>query len=136
MNTPIIIARARINIRNAFTTALAVAVTSLGLLTASHAADDLAGMEPAKMVVQYGDLNLANPSAVQRLYHRIVVAAQQVCDDHTGPRPLEEGIRARSCMDQSIRRAVAAVNHPSLTALYAAKNGQSPARSVVLANRR
>jgi UrcA family protein len=124
----------RTNARNAFAAALTAAC--LGLAAAvSHAADTSPGVEPAKKVVQYGDLNLSNPAGIERLYQRIVFAAQQVCDDRTGPRPLEEQIRTKICINQSVERAITAVNQPALTMLYAAKTGRAPAPSAVLANR-
>ncbi len=77
-------------------------------------------------MVQYGDLNLANPQAIQLLYQRIVAAANKVCDsrDH---RSLQAFAHDRNCKERSIASAVAAVGRPELTALYAAKtSGQSP----------
>jgi len=127
-------ARKRIDIRSAFTAAVAAAC--LGMMTTmSHAADGLPVNEPAKKVVQFGDLNLSSATAVQQLYHRIVSAAQQVCGDHAGPRPLQEQVRARICVDQSINRAVTAVDHPVLTRLYASKSRRSLTPSAVLASR-
>jgi UrcA family protein len=124
----------RINVRNAFTATIVAACLGL-TATVSHAADGVAGFEPAKKIVQYGDLNLSNATAVQHLYQRIVSAAQQVCDDRTGPRPLEEQVRTRICIAQSVERAVTAVNHPALTMLYGEKTGRTSMPSASLANR-
>jgi UrcA family protein len=128
------IAIPRIEVCNVFTAALAAAC--LGLMApVSQAADNAPVIEPAKKIVQYGDLNLSNAAAVQRLYQRIVSAARQVCDERTGPRPIEEQVRTRICIAQSTERAVIAVNNPTLTTLYAEKTGRAATPSVVLANR-
>lgn len=135
MNTTNMNARKRIDVRSAFTAAFAAACLSMAA-TVCHATDGLPGNEPAKKVVQYGDLNLSNATAVQRLYHRIVSAAQEVCGDRQDRRSLQEQVRARICVEHSIERAVTAVNHPALTTLYAAKTGRSMPPSTALANRR
>jgi UrcA family protein len=133
MNTMNTSSRALIVVRTAVTAALAVA--GLGLATMSHAADAASGLEPARKVVQYGDLNLSNKAAVEHLYSRIVSAAQLVCKDHTGPRLPEEQARTRICIDQSVERAVNQVNVPTLTAFHAAKSGAAPAATVMASNR-
>jgi len=119
---------------NAFVAAISTACLAL-MATVSQAADNAPGIEPAKKVVQYGDLNLSNGAAVQKLYQRIVFAARQVCDDRSGPRPIEEQVRARFCIAQSVERAVASVNRPALTMLYAEKSGRTSTPSAILANR-
>ncbi|HEY0801584.1 MAG TPA: UrcA family protein [Steroidobacteraceae bacterium] len=100
------------------------ATACMGLISAnSRAADEAPGYEPPKKVVQYGDLNLANSQGVERLYRRIAAAAQQVCGNGE-TRSLNEKAYVWICTEQSIRRAVAAVDHPALTALYAKKTGR------------
>jgi UrcA family protein len=98
--------------------------------TAVQAAEKSTGSEPVT-TVQFGDLNLANPQGVERLYRRIVAAAQQVCDTGQGP-SLQAKSLEWTCTKQSIARAVAAVGRPALTALHAAKTGQ-PGGAVKLA---
>ena len=123
-----------IDVRKAFSAALAAACLGL-MASVSQAADRASAIEPAKQVVQYGDLNLSNTAAVQRLYQRILSAARQVCDDRSGPRPIEDQIRTKICIAQSVDRAVTAVNQPALAMLYAQKTGRTPTPSAVLANR-
>jgi UrcA family protein len=130
MNTNSSTVRALTVVRATFAATLLVA--GLGLTSVSQAAD--AGVQPAAKVVQFGDLNLSNKSAVEHLYRRIVTAAQLVCKDHAGPRLPEDQARTRICVDQSVERAVNQVNYPTLTALYAAKNGSS-APAVMASNR-
>lgn len=98
--------------------------------TAVQAAEKPGDSEPVT-TVQFGDLNLANPQGVERLYQRIVAAAQQVCDTRQG-RSLEAQALDSICTKQSIAHAVAAVGRPALTALHAAKTGQ-PGSAVKLA---
>jgi UrcA family protein len=98
------------------TMCLAVAATTV------RAADVSSDSVPMKTVT-YGDLNLANPQGVERLYRRIVGAAQQVCNALNG-RSFEEKQQFSICTSQSIARAVAAVDQPALTALQAIKTGQ------------
>lgn len=112
----------RIDVRSAVLAIFATAC--LGLIsTNSRAADEMPGYEPAKKVVQYGDLNLANSQGVEQLYRRIVGAAKQVCPNGE-TRSLQAQTQFRICTQQSIARAVAAVAHPALTALYAQKTGR------------
>jgi len=124
---------ARIDVRSAVFATFAAAC--LGLIsTNSRAADEMPGYEPPKTVVQYGDLNLASSKGVERLYQRIVAAANQVCD--TGDtRSLQSKALFRICTEQSIGRAVAAVGHPALTAFYAQKTGR-PVNLVAQASKR
>jgi UrcA family protein len=98
--------------------AACLAVTSTGVQAAEKSRD----AEPGK-AVQYGDLNLASSQGVERLYQRIVAAAQQVCDTRQG-RSLQAQALDSICTKQSIARAVAVVGQPSLKALHAAKTGQ------------
>jgi len=78
---------------------------------------------PRKITVQYADLNLSSAQGVERLYFRITAAASQVCAV-SGSRLLQHWLQARICTNQSIERAVAAVDLPALTALHTAKTGQ------------
>jgi len=122
MNTTNTSARNLIDVRCLVLATLAtacLAVTS----PVVHAADESPGSEPMKRTVTYGDLNLANPQGVEQLYRRIVGAARQVCGALDG-RSLQEKAQFSICTKQSIARAVAAVDQPSLTALHAVKTGQ------------
>jgi UrcA family protein len=98
------------------TMCLAVAATTV------RAADVSSDSVPMKTVT-YGDLNLTNPQGIERLYRRLVAAAQQVCHALNG-RSFEEKQQFSICTSQSIARAVAAVDQPALTALQATKTGQ------------
>lgn len=112
---------------------LAFACLSLGTAI-SQAADGAASQEFRTIVVQYEDLNIANPKGMQLLYQRIVAAANQVCDsgDH---RSVQAFARDRHCKELSIAHAVEAVNRPELTALHAAKTRRPIADSGRLVHR-
>lgn len=127
MNTSKTIARNRI--------ALASAVIWLSLTaTLAHAADAPPASEFKSKVVQFGDLNLSSPTAVAQLYHRLVSAAQRVCDLEEHPRAVADQVRARFCVAQSVERAVTTINQPALSAFYSAKSGRPG--TVILADRR
>jgi len=69
-------------------------------------------------IVRYADLDLSRPQDVVRLYQRITLAADQLC----GPRALT-GAYAKSaaylsCYSDAISKAIARVNHASLTSYY------------------
>ena len=113
----------RTDARSLFLAALAMACLA-ATSTIVHAADQSSDFEAMKKTVTYGDLNLANSQGVERLYWRIVAAAQQVCGSLDG-RSLERKIQFSICTKQSIARAVAAVGQPALAALHAAKTGQA-----------
>ena len=100
----------------------------------SRAADVVPGYEPTAKMVQYGDLNLATTQGVERLYQRIVGAANQVCDGH-GDRSLKNAAHVQMCISESIRHAVVTAGVPQLSALYASKIGQPKKGSTALAQR-
>jgi UrcA family protein len=129
MNTANTTARNCFDARQFVLATLAAACMAVGS-TAVQAAEKSSESEPVK-TVPFGDLNLANPQGVERLYRRIVAAAQQVCDTREG-RSLQAQSQEWICNKQSIARAVVAVGRPALTALHAAKTGQ-PGGAVKLA---
>jgi UrcA family protein len=122
MNTTNITARTNFNARRLVLATLAASCLAAAS-TVAHAAEQSRGSEAAMKTVQYGDLNLAKPEGVARLYRRIVAAAQQVCDSRQG-RSLQAQAQDSICTKESIARAVAAVDQPTLTALHAVKTGQ------------
>jgi UrcA family protein len=113
---------ARKHSRSYFLTGLTAACLALAATGARAQDQGAPGTEPTRMVVHYGELNLANPRAVEELYQRIAAAAHQVCDSRE--RSLQAQARDGICNKQSIARAVAVVNQPTLTAFYAQKTGQ------------
>jgi UrcA family protein len=82
-----------------------------------------ANAEPPKRVVKFADLDLTRTTGAAALYARLRSAARLVCEP-TGERSLQSIVLMRRCVEQSIERAVAAVNAPALTDYYLAKTGQ------------
>src|SRR5215469_7549586 len=72
--------------------------------TTGNAAEPNQGFEPAKKVVDYGDLNFANPQAVHILYDRIEAAASQVCSVANQKSPSALSI-FKACERQSVAKA-------------------------------
>jgi UrcA family protein len=95
---------------------LCVAGAFLGLqATAAPAGDSL----PSEKV-SYADLDISTRAGAQVLYHRIVVAAHQVCDS-PGTRDLLLLEMERKCDDQAIDNAVKRVNSPALSQVRSAR---------------
>jgi UrcA family protein len=92
---------------------------SLMASTALYAADMSRDETQHSVRVRYTDLNLQRHSDVARLYRRLNIAAQSVC----GPRDFG-GYRAPgydSCIANTVRQAVAAVDSAALTEFYEGK---------------
>lgn len=73
----------------------------------------------SKIIVYYGDLNLADDRGAGSLLHRIMSAARQACGDATGEKAqLHDLARARQCRAASVQEAITLVNHPIVAAAY------------------
>lgn len=86
---------------------------------AAGTASDLT--ETHSKVVQYGDLNLANPQGAASLYTRIVAAAHEVCD-FPGDRSLQSQMIAKNCVHNAVADTVTRLGRSQLIAIYNAKN--------------
>jgi UrcA family protein len=69
--------------------------------------------EPPSMKVHYADLDLESAQGVATLYHRITVAASEVCPQ-VDPRVLHTIRPAHVCQQAAIARAVASIGNPML----------------------
>lgn len=76
------------------------------------------GIEASRTIVNFADLNIDTPQGASALYGRIRHAAQGVCGDPQSPGSRMTSPAWRSCVAQSIDRAVAAVDRPALTAYH------------------
>ena len=74
-------------------------------------------------VVGFADLDLTRPAGAHELYRRIEHAARDVCDPYASGRYVLS-MPYRDCKNQAIRRAVADVDAPLLTARYQALTGR------------
>jgi len=103
---------------------IAAAVALFAALTAGAAGAHAA--EVPQVHVKYGDLNLATAAGATVLHQRIRGAADLVCGV-ADARELGRVAQAKACAVHTVAEAVAAVNAPALTAVYAAKMGGTPA---------
>jgi UrcA family protein len=77
---------------------------------------------PPSKTVRFADLNIQNPEGAKVLYHRIRVAAAEVCHASAGTDPiLNRG--ETGCINQAVDNAVRKVNAPYLTALRFGSSG-------------
>lgn len=101
----------------------------LGALTSCSGvakADD--ATTPPQVAVRFAHVDLSQSAGVVRLYGRLKEAAEAVCDDYTdgsggGPLPLQ--MRYKVCWQAALAAAVAKVNEPALSAVFAARQGMS-----------
>lgn len=73
--------------------------------------------------VTYIDLDLTRTEGAATFYNRIGSAAEQVCAPLAGRSP-REFRQWRTCLDQTIARAVVAMNNHALTTYHLAKRGK------------
>ena len=71
-----------------------------------------------QVTVHFGDLNLDQPAGAAALYRRIRNAAEHVCGAPQKPGTNIPSLSWRSCVADSIKRSVIAVDRPALTAYY------------------
>lgn len=78
-----------------------------------------------RLTVNYSDLNLRTEKGAATLVTRISRAAKQACGDRAmvGPGSFEKRERRAACIREAEETAVAAVDHPTVTAVYAQKRG-------------
>jgi UrcA family protein len=74
--------------------------------------------KPAGLRVEYADLNLNSEAGAEVMLRRLNRAAASVCGDSYGRRPIEAREAVRACMSDAVERAVSALDHPTVTALY------------------
>ena len=113
--------------------ALAVLVNAVAAVSLAGTPDTM--LSQRSLTVRYGDLSLDRPADVTQLYHRIRIAAENVC----GPRELSgspfELPGYRACFDLAVSNAVATVASPALSAYYRTRQVTSHAHATTLAQR-
>ena len=109
--------------------AVLVAAVGPGAATAAFAANPDG---PASLKVQISDLNLTSDAGAHEALTRIQRAARHVCGDGDTQPGLSQQIQFRSCVSESVQRAVVAINAPGLTAV---SQGRSAATAVASAAR-
>ena len=93
----------------------------LGPLSAYADAYAAPGYEVATRTVKYGDLDLTRSAGAATLYARIRNAANAVCEPAMSSGARDSMLLTLRCKEQSIARAVADVNAPTLTSYYLMK---------------
>ena len=81
----------------------------------THRADQ---EQTQKVLVRYGDLNVNTQEGAEQLYHRLSLAAHEVCTDVGQPSALNLHRLYQQCRQTAMEQAVATVDSPKLTALY------------------
>ena len=112
---------------------LAVLINAVVAISAAATPDSAS--DRRTLVVRYSDLSLNRPADIKQLYHRIGVAADNVC----GPREMTgsrlERPSYRSCFDAAVSNAIGAVASPALSAYYHTQLTTSHAHALTLARR-
>ena len=86
-------------------------------------------------IVKYADLDVSTPQGAASLYNRIRFASETVCSP-SGQGDLAAMTRSQKCVKEAIAGAVAKVNQPALSAVYAAKYGVLQPAKILTADRR
>ena len=86
---------------------------ALGATFGSAAAAGPVDGNARSTAVQYGDLELGNGLAIERLYARISAAAERVCGDYDG-RNLRERNDWQACYEAALEAALARVPNARL----------------------
>jgi UrcA family protein len=106
------------NVRVArFVVAFGVAALSCGAASAQPVAQSDASTQT---VVNYTDLDLSKDADVRSLYARLQHASARVCGEYNDLRSLSKKHSYDVCYQESLSRAVDAVNHSAVTAMFAA----------------
>jgi UrcA family protein len=99
---------------------VAFGVAALACGAASAHPSEQSDADQAKAVVNYTDLDLSNQADVRSLYARLQRASARVCGDYKDLRSLAMKRSYEVCYQSSLSRAVDAVNHSAVTAMFAA----------------
>jgi UrcA family protein len=102
-----------------FRRSLAVAGAFAALTVATTSFAGAPSADPPTVAVRYDDLNLSTPAGVNALYHRISVAARQVCPD-VFSRDMGVVAAGERCQASAVAHAVRDVNNPQLALVHAA----------------
>jgi UrcA family protein len=86
-------------------------------------------------IVKFADLDVSTPQGAATLYNRIRVASEGVCSP-LDQRDLAATFRWKACVKQAIAGAVAKVDRPALSAVFAMKYGAPQPANILTAERR
>lgn len=106
--------------------AVCVALVAGAAITATAAAasaETSNGAEARSVHVSYADLNLGSEAGARAMYTRLSGAAHRACGDSSGRMSITEAREIRECVSGALDRAVAALDQPTVTALYEREYG-------------
>ncbi len=104
----------------------AVLSTAALILAAGLSHTGKATAQPAdtsSAAVAYGDLDPSTDKGAERLYLRLVHAAQELCRSELSPADIDGPQRYHACTDDAVARAVADVRSAKLSEVYARESG-------------
>jgi UrcA family protein len=99
------------------------AITLLALTALQGTAHAMDPFDDTHTTVSFGELNLNSSVGVERLYHRIVSAAERVCGPPASNTNMGELFARKRCVAAATARAVAQVDAPALTRYFAKVSG-------------
>jgi len=105
----------RLNFRMLLLSVFSVAAISPAM------ANDAAVVNVKTEVVRFDDLRLLSTVGAAVLYSRIERAADRACGGPSDNLQLAAQKRYRTCMDETVAKAVSDVNHPILNQFYESK---------------
>jgi UrcA family protein len=115
-------------------TLIAAAIVTALISSFSAVCNAADAADVPKAIVKYADLDVSTSQGAAKLYSRIRFASEAVCSPVD--RDLASTFRREQCMKQAIAGAVAKVNQPALSAVYAAKYGVLQPAKILTADRR
>jgi UrcA family protein len=103
----------------AMATALLTGFATLACASIAQAGDAAAaGTSVTRVVVNYGDLNLATKAGARTLYARLQLAAEQACGSEPESRDLRAWLDYQTCYSTALDNAVRKVDNSNLQALH------------------
>lgn len=93
-------------------------LSAIGLAIALPAS--AAGVQAEPVKIDWDKLE--TPAGVEATYETLKTSAQSVCETREWPINLGNFARSRNCVTEALDRAIADVDHPSLTAHHAANS--------------
>jgi UrcA family protein len=106
-------------IMNTFRRSLAVAGAFAALTVATTSFAGAPSADSLTVAVRYDDLNLSTSAGANALYHRISVAAREVCPEVVS-RDMRVAAASKRCQASAVAHAVRDVNNPQLALVHAA----------------
>ena len=107
--------------------ALAATIGTFLACSPAHADSSIVGDETSTTTVHFADLDLNSHYGAQHLFLRLKNAAVSVCGDANDPVAFDERIGILQCQQKAVEQAVARIDRPLLTAIFAQRFPHEPA---------